>query len=60
MYGSVKSKKILKNEKQLKKLHGTMVLTCSNENCSNNIKVTQEESKRVFLCTKCMKGYLKK
>ncbi|PGK51120.1 hypothetical protein CN918_25360 [Priestia megaterium] len=60
MYGSVKSKKILKNEKHLKKLHGIIILSCSNENCPNSIKVTNDESKRAFLCTKCMKGYLKK
>jgi len=59
MHGDAKSRKVLRNEKVLKKLHGNYRLDCTNTECSNSVKVTKDERERVFLCTRCNKGYLR-
>lgn len=61
MYKSARKRnQVLKNEKKLKKIHGSTLLLCTNKECNNKVKVTEEESNRILSCSKCMKGYLKK
>jgi len=55
-----KRKKMLKQERLVKKLHGEIALVCTNECCSNKVHVRKDEASRIFQCTKCFKGYLKK
>lgn len=60
LFSNQKKKKIFKNERKLAKIHGESFLFCTNETCHSKVKVTKEELERVFLCTTCNQGYLKK
>jgi hypothetical protein len=59
MFGNSKTKRIEQNEKQLKKLHGNIIMVCSNPECNNALKVTGDDTKRTLQCSKCFKGFLK-